>query len=378
MNIRILLLFLLVFAFQACKNSDKSGENKRNTEAREDSLKLAKAMAMQAKFSYKFNATVETEVVNAGKNDDSADDPAIWINEKNPEKSLILGTNKKEGLYAFDLSGRIKTIRKIGRVNNVDLRDHFQWKNTEVVLVAASNRDLNAISMFYIDKDSAFLSDTILNIPSKVNEVYGICMFHQPEKNEFYVIVNGKDGGFEQYLIFVENEQLNFKLTAQFKVNSQPEGIVADDSLKMLYLGVEEEGIFKLNLDSIQHNNQPVKIAQTDSSASHIAYDIEGLALFSYFGQRYLMASVQGNFSYAIYKLGKSEQYIGSFVITNGSLDGVEETDGLEVVNTSLLPNFPGGMIVVQDGFNYDQNVLQAQNFKYLPLNVLDAMLLQK
>lgn len=53
------------------------------------------------------------------------DDPAVWVNTRRPEQSLILGTNKvstAEGgaLYAFSLSGSIvRVVSKLDRPNNV-------------------------------------------------------------------------------------------------------------------------------------------------------------------------------------------------------------------------------------------------------------------
>ena len=38
------------------------------------------------------------------------DDPAIWINKNNIDKSIVFGTDKddfKGGIYAFDLKGKI-------------------------------------------------------------------------------------------------------------------------------------------------------------------------------------------------------------------------------------------------------------------------------
>jgi hypothetical protein len=47
---------------------------------------------------------------------------------------------------------------------------------------------------------------------------------------------------------------------------------------------------------------------------------------------------------------------------SDGSVDGAQETDGLAVTSTSLGPNFPQGLIVVQDGFNTLPRGMQ--NFK--------------
>ena len=43
----------------------------------------------------------ETEPVVT--DDDAADDPAIWINLDNTANSLIFGTDKKSGIYVYDL-----------------------------------------------------------------------------------------------------------------------------------------------------------------------------------------------------------------------------------------------------------------------------------
>ena len=62
-------------------------------------------------------ATAET----AGTSGD-ADDPAIWVNEADPAQSLILGTDKTAGLYAYGLDGAVRQFLPDGRLNNVDLR----------------------------------------------------------------------------------------------------------------------------------------------------------------------------------------------------------------------------------------------------------------
>lgn len=49
-------------------------------------------------------ASAETKPVVSG--DDAADDPAIWVNEKRPEKSKLITTNKKAGLVVYDLDGK--------------------------------------------------------------------------------------------------------------------------------------------------------------------------------------------------------------------------------------------------------------------------------
>src|SRR5690606_10081702 len=48
---------------------------------------------------------VHTQTDPVNTSGDAADDPAIWIHPQQPERSLVLGTNKKAGLHIYDLQG---------------------------------------------------------------------------------------------------------------------------------------------------------------------------------------------------------------------------------------------------------------------------------
>lgn len=54
------------------------------------------------------------ETVGMGADGDAADDPAIWVNPNNAAKSLILGANKDQGLYVYNLAGE-ELQKKPGR-----------------------------------------------------------------------------------------------------------------------------------------------------------------------------------------------------------------------------------------------------------------------
>jgi 3-phytase len=309
-------------------------ETIRKKEAREDSLELALALSLQQKFTNRVVADLETPAVESLEGEDAADDPAIWYNENDPGKSLVLGTNKTAGLYVYDLEGNVLQYRRVGRINNVDLRDGFPYRGKEVVLVAASNRSINAISIFIIDKETGELSDSLVNIQSGVDEVYGICCYRSPKRDEFDVFVNGKGGMIEQWNIR-GTDGIEAKMLRTFSVNSQPEGLVTNDRNATLYLGVEEEGIYKIDAEPNDFKGL-TKIEGSDATNPSIAYDVEGLALFTYKGEEYLMASIQGNFSYAIFRTGKEDKYLTSFIITDGEVDGVEETDGFDIIFSQM------------------------------------------
>lgn len=330
----------------------------RNSEAREDSIKMAEALALQSKFQHVVYAAVETPPVESQEGEDAADDPAIWYNDLAPEKSVVIGTNKKSGLHVYDLQGRELSFLGCGAINNVDVRGN---------IVAGSNRSDSTIIVLRFDPESNTLKELEGGrIKSSVAEVYGFCLYQ--DNNGLYAFVNGKDGAIEQWKLNVDGDMVTPGMVRTLKVYSQPEGMVADDSEELLYVGVEEDAIY---LFSASADGDTLAQKINNSSALEnpdIVYDIEGLALAKEDDKTYLIASVQGSFSYAVFNVtnpGEST-YINSFTIGDKIVDAVEETDGIEVSVLFFNDEFPEGMLVVQDGFNYDGDSLMNQNFKYI------------
>ena len=86
----------------------------------------------------------------------------------------------------------------------------------------------------------------------------------------------------------------------------------------------------------------------------------------------YLIASSQGSDEFAVYERTEDNAYIGSFKIGAGNgIDAVSGTDGLEVTSVSMGPEFPGGLVVVQDDENTEPN--EPQNFKLIPWSTVEA-----
>jgi 3-phytase len=73
-------------------------------------------------------ATFETDAVPQDKDDDAADDPAIWVNRKEPGKSVLFGTDKLGGLASYNLKGRQLHYYSTGKMNNCDIRYAFPSK----------------------------------------------------------------------------------------------------------------------------------------------------------------------------------------------------------------------------------------------------------
>lgn len=99
------------------------------------------------------------------------------------------------------------------------------------------------------------------------------------------------------------------------------------------------------------------------ANGKQLVADVEGLAIApSGRNGGYLLASSQGDYAYTVYRL-RDGGYIGRFRIGDGpSVDGVQETDGLELALGDFGPDYPAGMLVVQDG----DNSPETQNFKFV------------
>ena len=79
---------------------------------------------------------------------DSADDPAIWFNSKNPKKSLIFGTDKNSGIYVYDIEGNALSYANLGRINNIDLRE-----KDGVLHIVTSNRTASTLDYWKFPTD---------------------------------------------------------------------------------------------------------------------------------------------------------------------------------------------------------------------------------
>ncbi|MCG8306460.1 MAG: phytase [Cytophagales bacterium] len=364
-------IILIISSCKFARNNSGHSVNERNKEAREDSIKLADAYARQSNIKPEVNPIAETDPVIDHPQEDAADDPAVWLNPHAPENSLIFGTNKKSGIYSYDLSGHQIEFYQLGKINNIDIRNRIRVGDKYMDILGGSNRSDNSIILYEIDsigKLNNLLSQNYTIDTLDIDEVYGFCLY-KDEHGQARILVNGKNGKVNQYLL-VAGETHNPELIYlnSWKLDSQPEGMVADDAYGDLYIGEEEKGIWKL---SLKKPELPPNLLQDSQKAFNpdIEYDIEGLALYSQpNGTGFLVASIQGSFSYAIFDR-VDNRYLGSFKISpSDEIDGVEETDGIEIISHTF-PGFERGIMIVQDGFNYRGPELIGQNFKYVSMD---------
>ncbi|WP_233243392.1 phytase, partial [Caulobacter sp. HMWF025] len=319
-------------------------------------------------------ATMETlPVANGG---DAADDPAIFAHPTDPAKSAIIATDKKGGLLVYDLAGKLLQSVPDGKMNNVDLRSGFVLGGRPVTLVAASDRTRKAIALYTFDPETRLLTSVADGLQATgLSDPYGLCMYRN-RKGATFVYISDPDGLVRQWkLVATPTGKVKAQPVRDVKFDTQTEGCVADDETGALYVAEEDVALWKLGAEPDAGTARKAIARVAENPA--LKDDLEGVGLYRQAGGKgYLVLSSQGNNSYAVYRREGDNAYVGSFaVIADGAtgIDGISETDGLEVTSALLGAGLEAGAFIAQDGRNVSPP--ENQNFKLVPWSVIAAKL---
>jgi 3-phytase len=297
---------------------------------------------------------------------DAADDVAIWVHPLDLQQSVIIGTDKRRGLMVYDLEGRLLQSLDDGRLNNVDLRDGFKFGGRLVTLVAASNRSDRTIAFYFLNADTRRLSRAGSPVSTWLKDPYGLCMYAQPGGDHFVFVNDSADGHYRQWRIRAQGESLVAERVRDFQVGSRAEGCVADDETGSLYVAEENGGLWEYQAKA--GSGRVRSRIDYVGGRNGLKADLEGVSIWrGHDGRGFIVQSNQGANSYAVYRREAGHAFVGLFRIAGDDaqeIDGVSETDGLDVVNQPLGALYPEGLLVVQDGRNLP--VGQFQNFKLI------------
>ncbi|MDS0139808.1 MULTISPECIES: phytase [unclassified Amycolatopsis] len=326
--------------------------------------------------------------------DADADDPAIWVHPRDPERSVVLGTLKEGGLAAFDLGAR--TLQLVpagpgGRFNNVDVVGD---------LAVVSDRGRDRIRVYRIDPAGAAAGAHLLRdvtdpaaapvfsaSESEVDEqrtAYGLAAGRDPRTGLRWVAVTRRHETRVALLRLVDRpggtvgtEPIDtVDLPARFRLpdgtswspceepgeRPQLEGSVLDG--RVLYTAQEDVGIWRIPLTSggfgrpeLIDRVRSFGVPQRWDAASEecvpdgadpgyggrwLTADAEGLAV----ANGTLFASSQGDSRFVVY--GRHVRDLR--IVAGRGTDSVEHSDGSAISTASLGRRFPHGLLVVHDG----------------------------
>ncbi|MFN4241789.1 MAG: phytase [Tepidisphaerales bacterium] len=300
-------------------------------------------------------AAVVTEP--AGSEGDAADDAAVYVHPYAPERSLILGTDKKGGLLVFDLAGRrLQTASPSSRPNNVDVLYAVpDGRGGRMDLAVAGAREAGRLGLRYwrIDPFTRQLADVTRgghDVVLEGDEPYGSCVYRSAIDARRYVFVNSKSGRVEQRELVVHDDgTVSSVLRRVLGLPSQVEGMVADDERGWLFVAEEAVGLWRFPAEP-DGGTAGVLVAKVGEHG--LTADVEGVSIYrGAGGSGFLVVSSQGSSDFKVYDRRPPHRFLAT-IRPRGTPDAPapRETDGVVAESAPLGRRFPRGVLVVQDG----------------------------
>lgn len=283
------------------------------------------------------------------------DDPAIWVNPKNPAESIVFGTDKKTNgaIYAFDLNGKIiqdKTIRDIQRPNNVDIEYGFQLNDSTVTdILVFTEREKQQIRMFSVPDMKPLDGGGFKVFEDEELEEnrlpMGVSLYKSSKDATVYAIVGRKtgpaDGYLYQYALNANSLGVSSNYVRKFGKFSgvkEIEAIAVDDENGFVYFSDEGVCIKKYHAEPSMGNEEI-----SCFGGEYFDEDIEGIAIASYAdGHGYLIVSNQQKGEFNIFDR-ETNAYINAVNLST------TETDGCEAVTVPLNDTFKNGLFVAMN-----------------------------
>ncbi|MFF9164282.1 phytase [Streptomyces longwoodensis] len=273
----------------------------------------------------------------------NADDPAIWRNAADPDRSLVIATAKQGGLRVYDLDARqVQSVPapagpgaddKPGRFNNVDLVQGLRLGGVRADVAVVSDRGNDRLRIYRIDRNKSGGPLTDVTDPgvrpvfsadqteiNKQQTAYGLATWTDRTTGRSYALVSRRNRTRIALLELiatpagtVDYRQVRaLDLPSSFRMPNgaswtpcaepgelpQVEGMVVDPVDGTLYAGQEDVGIWRIDagltgtptlIDKVREYGVPGTYdEQTEEctpgadpgfGGTHLTADVEGLTL---------------------------------------------------------------------------------------------------
>lgn len=301
-------------------------------------------------------STIVMAVFETEETAHDSDDPAIWINKINPEESLVLGTDKHTNgsLYVFDLRGKIiweKTIPNLRRPNNVDIAYSVKLGEEEIDIAVVTERGRNQIRIFALPSMEPVDNGGIPVFEDEVEKApMGIGLYTRLTDSTTFAIVSRKKGPQENYLWQYQiSDDGNGKFTGilvrkfgNYSGKKEIESVAVDNELGFIYYSDEMHGIHKYYADPKKGNKELALFGTNDFKR-----DIEGISIYKTGPENgYLIISNQQADQMMVYRREGSVHDIHEHTLITALDFDTRASDGSDVTNVNLGPEFPAGLFV--------------------------------
>lgn len=269
------------------------------------------------------------------------DDPAIWINPRNPSDLLIFGTVKMAApdgaiaVYRRDGS-RLMRIEGVDRPNNIDVAYGLKLGARTVDIAIATERNKARLRVFEIMpgkglKDLAALS-VFEGQSGPAAQPMGIALYTRPKDQAIFAIVSRKNGPSGSYLwqyrLDASSGTLRALKVREFGVFSgtkEIEAVAVDSAHGFVYYSDEGAGIRKYHADPAHPHaaHELALFAQTGWKG-----DREGIAVY----KDYIIATDQQPLNSEFHVFARDTlRELGVFRL------GSDTTDGIDIASNGLF-----------------------------------------
>ena len=287
---------------------------------------------------------------------EDTDDMCIWIHPTDPSLSTIIAADKAaDYVVVYDLSGNTLQAIQLERndagseqAGNIDLRYGIALGDEIVDVVALNQRAPSqgkGMRIYKIDPETRLLTriDTGLALD---HSNYGMCLYKSRVSGKLYYFATAKAHGVEQYEL-VDNGQGQLEpVLVRSWAQKKCEGAVADDELGYVYICEEATGVFRYGAEP-DASIEGTLVVATGREEGDFEKDTEGITLYYAPEGGYMIVSSQGSNSFFVYDRLPPHAYVKTF-----RLEGVSETDGVDVTNVNLGSDFPSGLFVCHSDGN--------------------------
>lgn len=262
------------------------------------------------------------------------DDPAIWINHQDPQKSLILGTDKGDtngGIYVFDLRGKLlreKSLTGLPRPNNIDIAYGFPFAGDTIDIAVFTQRNADNIRILRLP-DMTFIDGG--GIPVFEGEIVrapmGVGLYQEPANGALTAIISRKSGPDGSYLWQYRLVEKNGRVQAEqlrsfgaFKGRKEIEAIAVDQEAGYVYYADEGAGIRKYYASAAASTDELALFGQEGFKEDH-----EGISIYPTSKQSgYILVSDQQANQFQVFSREAPHQRLAVIPVSTRDSDGSE------------------------------------------------------
>ncbi|MBL8179216.1 MAG: phytase [Bryobacterales bacterium] len=269
------------------------------------------------------------------------DDPAIWINPRNPSEVLVFGTVKMAApdgaiaVYRRDGS-RLMRIEGVDRPNNIDVAYGLQAGPRRIDIAVATERNKSRLRVFEIVSGKGLKDLAALPVfegqTGAAAQPMGIALYQRAKDRAIFAIVSRKSGPSGSYLWQYRLDGAGPVLRAvkvrefgAFSGTKEIEAVAADSTHSVVYYSDEGAGIRKYHADPDHRDaaRELALFAQTGWKG-----DREGIAVY----KDYIIATDQQHpvSEFHVFA-GATLRHLGVFRL------GSDTTDGIDIAPNGLF-----------------------------------------